>query len=386
MKKQFIMKGNFMKFFRAYNISKLLKPNNVLVILGQRQVGKTTLVKNFLQETKLRYRFENGGDLDLQDWLGSLRLREMRKHLIGYDLLVVDEAQKVPHIGEALKLIVDSIEKIKVIVTGSATFELAGQVGEPLVGRMNRLVLYPLSQLELLRQGYAPGELEQRLEDFLIYGSYPEVLTIESITEKIVKIETLVSSYLLKDILEFEKVKDSKLLRRLLILLAFQIGREVSLNELANNLGVNLRTVDRYLDLLEKSFVIYNVRGFSRNLRKEVTKTSRYYFYDNGIRNGLISNFNSLDKRNDVGMLWENFLFMERLKKRTYDGIYANIYFWRTWDQKEIDLVEEREGKLFGYEFKWGNKKIKPPKDWLDVYDNAEFQVINQGNYLNFVG
>lgn len=373
-----------MEISRVYNISKLLEPNKVLVILGPRQVGKTTLVKDFLSKTKLKYRFENGGDLDLHDWLGSLRLSNLRKNLSGYDLLVVDEAQKVPNIGEALKLIVDSFEGINVIVTGSASFELAGQVGEPLVGRMKDLRLYPIAQLELAKM-YSLGELEQQLADFMIYGSYPEILTAKNIEEKIFKIETLVNSYLLKDILEFEKVKDSKLLRKLLSLLAFQIGKEVSLNELANNLDINIRTVDRYLDLLEKSFIIYNVRGFSKNLRKEVVKTSRYYFYDNGVRNALISNFNSFDKRNDIGQLWENFLFMERLKKRTYNRIYANTYFWRTWDQKEIDLIEERGGELFGYEFKWGDKKPKPPKGWLETYSNAKYKVINRTNYLKFV-
>ncbi len=372
------------KFLRAYNLSKLLEPNKVLVVLGPRQVGKTTLVKDFLKKTKLKYRFENGGDLDLHDWLGSLRLSQLEKNLSGYDLLVVDEAQKVPNIGEALKLIVDSFEKINVIVTGSASFELAGQVGEPLVGRMKDLRLYPIAQLELAKM-YSLGKLEQQLPDFMIYGSYPEILATKNIKDKIAKLETLVNTYLLKDILEFEKVKDSKLLRKLLALLAFQIGQEVSFNELANSLDINLRTVERYLDLLEKSFIIFNVRGFSRNLRKEVTKTSRYYFYDNGIRNAIISNFNSLDRRDDMGQLWENFLFMERLKKRTYTGIYANTYFWRTWDQKEIDLVEERENKLFGYEFKWGDKKSPAPADWLKTYSDAEYQIINRENYLKFV-
>ncbi len=373
-----------MKFLRAYNISKLLEPNKVLVILGPRQSGKTTLVKDFLKKTKLKYRFENGGNLDLHDWLSSLRLSQLKKHLSGYDLLVVDEAQKVPKIGEALKLIVDSFEGINVIVTGSASFELAGQVGEPLVGRMKDLRLYPIAQLELAKL-YSPGELEQQLSDFMIYGSYPEILNTKNIKNKISKLNTLTSTYLLKDILEFEKVKDSKLLRKLLALLAFQIGQEVSYNELSNSLNINIRTVERYLDLLEKSFIIFNVRGFSRNLRKEVTKTSRYYFYDNGIRNAIISNFNSFDKRDDKGRLWENFLFMERLKKRTYKRIYANTYFWRTWDQKEIDLVEERDNKLFGYEFKCGNKKIKAPQEWTKTYSNAEYMIINKKNYLKFV-
>jgi len=361
----------------------LLEPGKVLVVFGPRQVGKTTLVKDFLSTTALKYRFETGGNLDVHEWLSSLSLKELRKHLDGYELFIVDEAQKVPNIGEALKLIVDSIESISVIVTGSASFELAGQVGEPLVGRKKDLYLFPISQLEL-RAFYSMGELEQNVSDFMIYGSYPEIVTTTNNDEKNAKIEALANAYLLKDILEFERVKDSQLLRKLLTLLAFQIGKEVSLTELANTLDINVRTVDRYLDLLEKAFIIYNVRGFSRNLRKEVTKMSRYYFYDNGIRNAVISNFNSLDMRDDVGALWENFLFMERLKMRTYKRIYANQYFWRTWDKKEIDLVEERDGKLYGYEFKWGGKVTKAPKEWL-VYDNAEYKVINRDNYLDFI-
>jgi len=372
------------KIKRAYDINELLEPNRVLVIFGPRQVGKTTFVKDFLDTSTLKYRFENGGDMDLQDWLSSLRLSVFRKQLEGYELLVIDEAQKVPNIGEALKLIVDSFDGLRIIVTGSASFELAGQVGEPLVGRKKDLDFFSVSQFEL-SVAMSQGELEQNLHDYMIYGSYPDVLTTVSNEERVEKINSLANSYLLKDILEFEKVKDSKLLRRLLSLLAFQIGNEVSLTELANSLDINVRTVDRYLDLLEKSFIIYNVRGFSRNLRKEVTKTSRYYFYDNGVRNAVISNFNTFDKRNDVGQLWENFLFMERLKKRTYQNIQANNYFWRTWDKKEIDLIEERDGKLFGYEFKWGDKTPKVPKDWIETYDNAEYEVINQDNYFGFI-
>lgn len=193
-------------------------------------------------------------------------------------------------------------------------------------------------------------------------------------------------SYLLKDVLELEKVKSSKILLDLLRLLAFQTGSEVSLSELAQSVGIDYKTVARYLDLFEKSFVIYNLRGFSRNLRKEITKKSKYYFYDTGIRNAIISNFNGLELRNDTGALWENFLFMERLKKRAYQNIYANAYFWKTWDRKEIDLVEEREGKLFGYEFKWGNKKIRALKEWKKTYPEAELEIISKENYLGFVG
>ena len=195
----------------------------------------------------------------------------------------------------------------------------------------------------------------------------------------------MTQSYLFKDILELEKIKNSKILLDLLRLIAFQLGQEVSLTELATQLGIDYKTVGRYLDLLEKTFVIYNLRGFSRNLRKEITKKSKFYFYDNGIRNTIISNFNEPALRNDLGALWENFLFMERLKKRACKEIFANCYFWRTWDQKEVDLVEEREGKLFGYEFTWKNKKSKQPKEWLNTYPEASYEVITSENYLNFI-
>ena len=198
-------------------------------------------------------------------------------------------------------------------------------------------------------------------------------------------LEEIVQSYLLKDILELEKVKSSKIILDILRLLAFQLGNEVSLTEIAQQIGIDYKTVARYLDLFEKSFIIFNLRGFNRNLRKEVTKKSKYYFYDNGIRNAVISNFNNLELRNDIGSLWENFIFIERLKKRSYSGIYANPYFWRTWDQNEIALVEERGGKLFGYEIKWPNKNVKPPGKWASTYSNSEFKVINRDNYLEFI-
>ncbi len=372
-------------FFRAYDIEKELEAGKVLAIFGPRQVGKTTLVKNYLKNTKLKYRFENGGNLDVQDWLGSRRLSEIQKHIEGYELIVIDEAQKVPNIGESLKLIVDSLEGIKVIVTGSASFELSGQIGEPLVGRKKDLFLFPVAQMELAKI-YSRGELEQSLQDFLVFGSYPEVLTENNAQNKVQKLKEIVNSYLFKDILAFEGVKNPKMLRKLLALLAFQVGKEVSLNELANSLDINLRTVARYLDLLEKAFVIISVGGYSRNLRKEITKTNRYYFYDNGIMNAIIQNFNTLDFRSDTGALWENFLFIERLKKLKYQKINTNIYFWRTYNKKEIDLVEERDGKLFGFEFKYNTRKLpKAPKDWIETYKNASYEVITPENYLGFV-
>ena len=220
----------------------------------------------------------------------------------------------------------------------------------------------------------------------MIYGGYPEAAVSDNPAEKKRILNEIVESYLLKDILELEKIKGSKILLDLLRLLAFQIGNEVSLSELGRQLGLDYKTVARYLDLFEKSFIIYSLRGFSRNLRKEITKKNKYYFLDNGVRNAIIANFNSLELRDDVGKLWENFAVAERLKKQSYKSIYANNYFWRTWSQKEVDFIEEREGKLFGYEFKWKDKAAKAPREWLDAYPEAEFQIINPENYLDFVG
>ena len=373
------------KISRAYkNLDTYVKPNKALIIFGARQVGKTTLLQDYLQTTKLKYKLDSGDNIHIQQLLDSQDIDKIVEYAQGYELIAIDEAQKIKNVGQGLKILIDNIPGIKIIATGSSSFELAGQIGEPLTGRKITLTLYPISQLEL-ESIYNRYELKRKLEEFLIYGSYPEIITSNNKTEKIRLLNEIASSYLLKDILELERVKSSKILIDLLRHLAFQIGSEVSLTEIAQKIGIDYKTVARYIDLFEKAFVLYNLRGFSRNLRKEITKKSKYYFYDTGIRNAIISNFNSLDIRNDAGILWENFLFMERLKKQAYKDIYTNNYFWRTWDQKEIDLVEEREGKLFGYEFKWGNKPIKAPKEWLNTYSNAEFFVINQDNYLDFI-
>lgn len=283
-----------------------------------------------------------------------------------------------------LKILIDQLPDLKIVVTGSSSFELAGQIGEPLTGRKITLTLFPLSQIEMGKL-YNDYELRSRLEEYLIFGSYPEALTSETVNDKKNILEELVGSYLLKDILELEKVKSSKLLLDLLRLLAFQVGSEVSLSELGKQLGIDSKTVARYLDLFEKSFVIINIRGFSRNRRKEITSKSKYYFLDNGIRNAIIANFNPLEIRDDIGNLWENFLVVERLKKQAYSKIYANNYFWRTWDQKEVDWVEEREGKLFGYEFKWKRKFLKSSSAWTKNYPDATLEIIDNENYLAFV-
>lgn len=368
------------------NIGQYLKPNKVLAIFGSRQVGKTTLLKKFLFENsgKIKYRLDSGYDIKVQQILGSSDFEKILEYAKGYELIAIDEAQKIPDVGGGLKILADEIPGIKIIVTGSSSFELAGQIGEPLTGRKITLTLFPISQIEL-SDLYNNYELKNKLEKYLVYGAYPEVAATDDLAEKKRIIDEIVGSYLLKDILELDKVKNSKVLLDLLRLLAFQVGSEVSLSELGRQLGIDNKTVARYLDLFEKSFVLYNLRGFSRNLRKEVTKKSKYYFLDNGIRNAIIANFNSLELRDDAGKLWENFMVSERLKKQSYKKIYANNYFWRTWDKKEVDWIEEREGKLFGYEFKWKDKAAKAPKEWLKNYPGSSFETVNPDNYLDFV-
>lgn len=326
----------------------------------------------------------SGENIRVQEIFESNDFTKILEYARNYELIAIDEAQKIKNIGQGLKIIVDQIPSIKIIATGSSSFELSGQIGEPLTGRKNTLTLFPIAQMEL-KTMYNDFDLKQKMEEFLIYGCYPEALTAQNPDERKKIIMEIANSYLLKDILELDKIKNSKIILDLLRLLSFQVGNEVSFSELGKQLGMNYKTIARYLDILEKSFVIYNLRGFSRNLRKEITKKSKYYFYDNGIRNAIISNFNPLELRDDIGKLWENFIVMERLKKQTYTPIYGNNYFWRTWDGQEIDWVEEREGKLYGYEFKWGATDKKAPKEWGKNYSNSSFEIINKDNYLKFI-
>lgn len=365
------------------NLNKYLAPSKVLVLYGPRQVGKTTLLKQFLAKTKLKYKLDSGDNIRTQQILGSQDFGKIMEYAGGYELIALDEAQHIPNIGMGLKILVDQIPGIRIIATGSSSFELAGQIGEPLTGRKKTLTLYPLSQIEL-KKLYNQHELKEELSEWLIFGSYPEVIKSPKKTKPEI-LNSIVESYLLKDILTLEKVKSSKILLDLLRLLAFQVGSEVSLTELASHLGIDYKTVGRYLDLFEKSFVLFNLRGYSRNLRKEITKKSKYYFYDNGVRNAIIANFNDLNMRDDVGKLWENFLVIERLKKQEYQKLHANNYFWRTWEKQEIDWIEEKEGKLFGYEFKYSQLKLKTPKTFLETYPEAKIKLVNKENYLAFV-
>src|SRR3989344_1326884 len=367
------------------NLSAYLKPNKVTIIYGPRRVGKTTLLQQFLSQTTLKYRLESGDDIAFQEQLGSQSISKIQQMAIGYDLIAIDEAQRIPNVGIGLKILVDHVPNIKIIATGSASFDLSYKIGEPLVGRTTTLYLYPLSQLELSSQ-YPPHQLSSQLEDCLIFGSYPEALTSPSREQKAGYLNDITNNYLLKDLLELERVKGSKVILDLLRLIAFQIGGEVSLSELGTQLGLDAKTVARYLDLLEKIFVLINLRGYSRNLRTEITRKSKYYFWDNGVRNAIISNFNPLNIRNDIGQLWENFLVSERLKTQKYTSLFANNYFWRTWQQQEIDFVEERQGQLFGFEF-----KFQPPRHWSQpklfsaTYPNSSVKLITKENYLDFL-
>ena len=362
-----------------------IQAGKVLLIYGPRRVGKTTLLQRYLKHTPLKYKLDTGDSLRTQQILGSQLFDQILPYAEGYELLAIDEAQNIPNIGMALKILVDQRPDLRIIATGSSSFELAGQVGEPLTGRKRTLTLYPIAQSELLGT-YNRFELKENLADFLIYGTYPEVVMASTKREKIQILEEITNSYLVKDILAFDRIRNSNQLLNLLKLIAFQVGSEVSLHELGTKLGMNYKTVERYVDLLEKAFVLIRLSGFSRNLRNEITKKEKYYFMDNGIRNALIAQFNALSLRNDMGQLWENFFFIERLKYRDYYGVYGNRYFWRTYDQQEVDLVEERDGGLTGFECKWSpNKKIVTPKRWREGYPESEFKVITPENYQDFV-
>jgi len=370
---------------RLYDFNDYLNKGKVLILYGPRRAGKTTLLKQFLKKTKMKYKVVSGDNIRIQQLLSSGNFEQILDFAEGYDLIAIDEAQQIRNIGNGLKILVDNLPEMQIIATGSFSFELAQQVGEPLTGRKKTLILFPFSQNELLNQNNK-FELKEALEQYLIYGSYPEVIKTKSIQEKKEILTELVESYLLKDILTLERIKGTKQLLYLLKLLAFQAGSEVSIHELATQVKLDTKTVERYLDLLEKSFVIYSVGGFSRNLRKEITAKSKYYFYDNGVRNGIILNYNIFDLRDDIGKLFENFIVTERIKRNHYNREFVNYYFWRTYDKQEIDLIEERDGKIFSYEIKFDPiKKIKPPKVFTETYPESTFKLISKDNYLDFV-
>jgi len=365
-------------------LKKLATPGKVVVLYGARRTGKTTLLKEFLKDESKACLLVSGEDITVHSYLSSQSVEKLTAFVGKAKLLIVDEAQKIPNIGVNLKLIVDHLSGIRIVVTGSSSFDLARHTGEPLTGRKYTLKLFPLAQMEI-GQIEKVHQTQANLENRLIYGSYPEVVLMQDNQGREKYLKEIVSSYLYKDILELDGIRHSGKIIRLLQLLAFQIGKEVSLSELGTSLSMSKNTVERYLDLLEKAFVLQRLTGFNRNLRNEITKNNRYYFLDNGVRNALINNFNLLQQRNDCGELWENYLIMERLKKQEYLDTQANNYFWRTYTKQEIDFVEERKGRLFGYEMKWGKAKPRPPKIWESAYPESSFELINRENYLKFI-
>lgn len=365
-------------------ISEMIEPNKAMLIFGARRVGKTVLMKHIYDNFPGNKMFMNGEDLDTALLLQKRSVSNYKAVFGGIELLAIDEAQNIQEIGQIIKLIVDEIPGIRVIASGSSSFDLLNKTGEPLVGRSTQFVLTPFSQQELSRRENML-ETHRNLESRLIYGSYPEVVLMESSEKKERYLRDIVSSYLLKDILAVDGIKNSAKMQNLLRLVAYQVGSEVSFDELGKQLGMSKNTVERYLDLLEKVFVIYRMGAFSRNLRKEVTKSGKYYFVDNGIRNAIIGAFQPLELRTDAGALWENYIIGEFRKKNFNSLSYNDLYFWRTYDNQEIDLIEESPSGLTAFEFKWGNKNPKMPKAFAQAYQASKFFVVNRDNYLDFL-
>jgi predicted AAA+ superfamily ATPase len=361
-----------------------MEPNKAVLIFGARRVGKTILMRQLVNEFAGKTMLLNGEDYDTLALLKEQSTSNYRHLLEGIDLLAIDEAQNIPEIGSKLKLILDEVEGIRVIASGSSSFDLKNKAGEPLVGRGTQFHLTPFSQKEI-SQIETSLDTRRNLELRLIYGSYPEVVTMDSYERKTEYLRDVVGAYLLKDILALDGLKNSGKMKDLLRLIAFQLGNEVSYDELGQQLGMSKNTVEKYLDLLSKVFVVYRLGAFARNLRKEVTKAGKWYFYDNGIRNAIIGNFNPLSIRQDVGALWENYLISERIKANSNEGLGKEFYFWRTYDLQEIDLVEESTNTLSALEFKWGKKTPVIPVAFKKSYPNATFDVVNKENYMNYL-
>jgi len=364
-------------------IESYLGKGRAIIIYGPRQVGKTTLVRDIEKGFSGETLYLNCDEPSVVPNLENKTSTELRAFIGKKDLVIIDEAQRVGNIGITIKLLVDNFPTMQIIATGSSSLELANKIAEPLTGRVYTFHLYPFSISELM-QVYSPIELKTLLPRLLIYGTYPPIVTATSDSERI--LQEISQSYLLKDILSFQKIRNPAILTKLLAALALQVGGEVATTELGNLVGIDKETVNRYIDLLEKTFIISTLSPLSRNLRKEIGKMRKVYFLDTGIRNALINNLNPLELRGDIGGLWENFVIMERRKRNNNLGVSPNVYFWRTWTKQEIDYVEEAKGKLSGYEIKWKEKKFRPPKDFLSTYAGSSVVQINQNNFFDFVG
>lgn len=369
-------------------LERIVKANlfkgKAIVLYGARQVGKTTLVRKIAEDLGEPFGYLNCDELDVLSKLQNATNSESLKQIIGdYKLVIIDEAQRVKDIGLKIKLIVDNFPEKQIIATGSSSFDLSNVIKEPLTGRSLEFWLFPLSLSELFNKNQAI-EAQRCLENLLIYGSYPEIYQLQSAELKSQAIKYLASNYLYKDILKFDNIKSSDILLKLLQVLALQVGSEVSYNELANLIGINKKTVANYIELLEKTFIIFRLSPYSGNLRKAIGKMRKIYFLDLGIRNAIINNQNPIAIRDDVGKLWENFIIAEKYKQQLGLGFKTNYYFWRTYDKQEVDLVEEKGGRLFGWEIKWSDKGKCPPKAWIG-YKNSSWQKINKENFLEIL-
>ena len=355
-----------------------------IILLGARQVGKTTLLKQIIQEQHVAALYLNCDEPQTVTALTNCNLKELQMIIGANQFVVIDEAQKVNNIGLALKLIVDNMPNVQVIATGSSAFELRNCLNEPLTGRKYEYQMFPISSKEIYQSlGYI--DLKGSLETRLIYGSYPDILNHANDARELLRM--LTDSYLYKDILATDNLRKPDILDKLLRALAFQVGSEVSYNELAQIVGTDSKTVERYIELLEKCYIIFRLHGLSRNLRNELKKAKKIYFYDNGVRNAIIQQFAPLELRNDAGALWENFFISERIKRNHYQQHYCNIYFWRTKSQLEIDYIEEQNGQMTAFEMKWNPKKSNTsiPETFVKAYDVKETVVITPDNYLDYL-
>ena len=364
------------------NIEKSLFKGKIIIIYGARQVGKTTLVKEILKSHPQESAYYNCDEIDIRQALVDKTSTELKAFFGNKKLAILDEAQRVKNIGLTLKIIADNFPGLQIIATGSSSFDLSNEIAEPLTGRKIEFYLYPLS-LEETRTIYSDLELARLLERRIIYGMYPEIILNEGDTE--INLKNLTSSYTYKDILQYQSIKSPEILEKLLQALALQIGNEVSYNELASLIGVDKNTVSNYIQILEKAFIVFRLSPFSRNLRNELKKMRKIYFYDTGIRNALINNLNPMDLRQDVGNLWENFIISEKIKKNNNLNLSKNVYFWRNHQGQEIDYLEEGNGKLEGFEIKWKEDKFKKPKIFLEHYSGSSIDLINKENFGKFV-
>ncbi len=370
-----------------HQIAARIKPQKVMLIFGARRVGKTLLLREILDEFKGKKLLLNGESADTARMIADKSISNYKRLFAGIDLLAIDEAQHIPDIGMKLKLMVDEIPGLAIIATGSSSFDLQNQAGEPLVGRCTRFFLTPFSFKEL-SDHHSVFETVSNIDSHLIYGCYPELISIESSEEQARYLTEIVDSYLLRDILAVDGIKNAQKMHDLLRLIAYQVGSEVSIDELGKQLGISRNTTERYLDLLQKVFVLYRLGGYSNNLRKEVTKSSKWYFQDNGIRNAVLNDFRPLADRSseERGALWENFIISERMKMKHNSLASTNMFFWRTYDQQEIDLIEENNNNLTAFEMKAGKKNPKAPKAFADAYPNAKFNVVNKENFWEYLG